>query len=210
MFTDRKQAGRELAAKLQDFRNKNVVVVAIPRGGLPIGAIVANELNAPLDVAITKKIGHPENPEFAVGAVSREGYNLNPEVRISQEYLSGEIAKLREEIRKKHSWYYSKVREHDLTDKWVVLVDDGVATGHTIFATIELISKRNPAGIVVATPVAPPATIQKLKNSNLVDKVVCIEQPEYFSSVGQFYHDFLPVSEEEAVALLERTNDKGL
>lgn len=210
MFTDRNQAGRELAAKLQDFRNRNVVVVAIPRGGLPIGAIVAKELKAPLDVAITKKIGHPENPEFAVGAVSREGYILNPEVRVSEEYLSGEIAKLREVIQKRHSWYHSKAREHDLTDKWVVLVDDGIATGHTILATIELISKQNPAGIVVATPVAPPATIQKLKNSDLVDKIVCVEQPEYFSSVGQFYHDFLPVSDEEAIAILERTNGKGL
>lgn len=210
MFKDRKQAGRELARKLTDFRNKNVVVVAIPRGGLPIGAIVAKELNAPLDVAIVKKIGHPENPEFAVGAINQEGYVLDPEARVPEEYLLSEIAKLREVIQKSHDLYYSRNRARDLRDKWVILVDDGIATGHTILATINLISKQKPAGIVVATPVAPPATFQKLKDSGLVNEVICLEQPEYFSGVGEFYDNFFPVSDEEAVSILERANDKGL
>ncbi len=210
MFTDRKQAGRELAERLKSFRTKDVVVVAIPRGGLPIGAIVAKELNAPLDVVVTKKIGHPENPEFAVGAISQEGYILNPEFRVTEDYLSGQITKLREVIQKRLDLYYSKARPHDLRDKWVVLVDDGIATGHTILASIDLILNQYPAGIVVATPVAPPATIQKLKNVSFVNDVVCLEQPEDFSSVGQFYKNFLPVSDEEAVAILEQANDKGL
>lgn len=207
MFIDRNHAGRELAANLQSYRGKDVVVVAIPRGGLPIGAIIAKELNAPLDVAITKKIGHPYNSEFAVGALNQEGYILNPEVRVSQEYLSEEIAKLKELVQKKHAWYYSRARPHDLKDKWVILVDDGIATGSTILATIDLIAKQQPKGIVVATPVSPPATIKKLKNSKSVNEVVCLLQPEDFGGVGQFYGSFFPVSDEEAISILEKAND---
>lgn len=214
MFIDRNYAGRELAEKLQSYRDKDVVVVAIPRGGLPIGAIIAKELNAPLDVAITKKIGHPTNPEFAVGALNKEGYILNPEVTVSREYLTEEIGKLKELVQKKHDWYYSKARPHDLRDKWVILVDDGIATGSTILATIDLIAKQQPKGIVVATPVAPPATIQKLKNSISVNEVVCLLQPEDFGGVGQFYENFYPVSDEDAISILEKVNDplnnKGL
>ncbi len=210
MFEDRAHAGRELAAKLRTYKNKDVIVVAIPRGGLPIGAIVAKELNAPLDVAITKKIGHPDNPEFAVGALNQESYVLDPEVWVPKEYLSKEIERLQKEIQQRHTFYYSRAKAHDLKGRWVILVDDGIATGNTILATIDLIAKQNPAGIVVATPVAPPATIQKLKRSNFVKEVVCLEQPLYFRGVGQFYENFFPVSDEEAVTILEQANKKGL
>ena len=206
MFLDREEAGYSLARHLQHYKDKKVVVLAIPRGGLPLGEIVANELNAPLDVAIIKKIGHPYNPEFAAGALNEEGYVLNPDAHVSKEFLEEEVKRLQVEIQKRHKLYYSKTKPHELRGKWVIIVDDGIATGSTILATVNLVAKKEPAGIVIATPVAPATTIRKLENSPQVDEVVCLEQPAYFASVGQFYENFFAVSDEEAVAILERAN----
>lgn len=208
MFTDRNEAGEELARNLQSFKGKDVVVVAIPRGGLPLGAIIAKELNAPLDVAITKKLGHPQNPEYAVGALNKDFYVLNPEAKVSQEYLDQEIERVQKLIKERYDQYYSVVKPHSLKNKWVIIVDDGIATGSTVLATVQLASKENPAGIVVATPVAPPRTIEKIKSSPLVNEVVCLETPPYFMGVGQFYEDFFPVSDEDAIGILEKANQK--
>ncbi len=206
MFLDREEAGHRLARHLQSYKNKEAVVLAIPRGGLPLGEIVAKELNAPLDVAIIKKIGHPYNPEYAAGALNEEGYVLNPEARISEEFLEEEVQRLRQEILKRHQQYYAKTQPHDVRGKWVIIVDDGIATGSTILATVALVAKKDPAGIVIATPVAPASTIRKLQSASGVDEVVCLEQPPYFSSVGQFYENFFSVSDEEAIEILERAN----
>lgn len=206
MFSDREEAGYLLAGQLQSYKNKEVVVMAIPRGGLPLGEIVAKELHAPLDVAIIKKIGHPYNPEYAAGALNEEGYVLNPDAHVPDDFLKEEVKRLMIEIQERHRQYYSKTSPHQLQGKWVIIVDDGIATGSTILATVNLLAKKKPAGIVIATPVAPASTIRKLKNSPEVDEVVCLQQPPYFASVGQFYENFLSVSDEEAIAILERAN----
>lgn len=206
MFSDREDAGYRLARHLQSYKGREVVVLAIPRGGLPLGEIVAKELNAPLDVVIIKKIGHPYNPEFAAGALNEEGYVLNPDTHVPEEFLDREVKRLKTEIDKKHELYYSKTHPHDLRDKWVIIVDDGIATGSTMQATVKLVAKRAPAGIVVAVPVAPSGTIRKLETSSEINEVVCLEQPPYFGSVGQFYENFFSVTDEKAVAILERAN----
>lgn len=206
MFLDRDQAGEELALKLESYKDKEVVVLAIPRGGLPLGFIIAKSLKAPLDVAITKKLGHPNNPEYAVGALSSQGYFINPEAHVSNEYLEQEIERVREVVKAKNQEYYSITKPHDLTGKWVIIVDDGIATGSTMMATVQLVGKANPKGIVVATPVAPPRTIEMLKSSPLIDEVIYLEAPIYFSGVGQFYEDFSAVPDREAIRLLEKAN----
>lgn len=206
MFLNREQAGEELALKLQSYKNKEVVVLAIPRGGLPLGYIIAKALNAPLDVAITKKLGHPNNPEYAVGALSSHGYFLNPEAQVPEEYLKEEIERVRALVEKSNKQYYSITKPHDLTGKWVIIVDDGIATGSTMMATVQLVKKADPKGIVVATPVAPPRTIEMFNSSPLVDEVIYLEAPIYFSGVGQFYEDFSAVPDHEAIRLLEKAN----
>lgn len=208
MFTDREEAGEELARNLQSYKGKDVVVLAIPRGGLPLGSIISKELNAPLDVAITKKLGHPQNPEYAIGALNKDGYVINPEAHVSQEYLDQEIKRVQKLVNERYDQYYSVVKPHSLQNKWVIIVDDGIATGSTVLATVQLASKEKPAGIVVATPVAPPRTVEKLKDSPFVDKVVCLETPPYFMGVGQFYENFFPVSDEEAIDILEKANQR--
>lgn len=206
MFLDREEAGYQLARHLHPYKGKDIVVLAIPRGGLPLGEIIAKELKAPLDVAIIKKIGHPYNPEFAIGAMNEEGYVLNPDAHVSTEFLAEELKRLREELEKRHQQYYSKKRPHDVHGKWVIIVDDGIATGSTVLATIALVAKKSPAGIVIATPVAPARTVKKLEGSPEIDEVVCLEQPPFFASVGQYYENFFPVTDEEAIAILERAN----
>lgn len=205
MFKNREQAGKELADSLSKYKDKDVVVLAIPRGGLPLGAIVAEELGAPLDVAITKKIGHPMNKEYAVGALNRQGYVLNPDVELSESDLQEEIRKVREQVEYRHAQYYSKTEPQDLKDKWVIVVDDGMATGSTVLATVKLVSFQHPSGIVIATPVAPPRTVQKLSHSKEIEEVISLMQPYDFQGVGQFYENFLPVSDQEAISILERS-----
>ncbi len=207
MFKDRIQAGRELAQRLEKYRDKEVVVLAIPRGGLPLGGIIARWLNAPLDVAITKKIGHPQNKEFAIGAMSLEGYFINPTgENVPQSYIEEETGRLRSLVEKRHEEYYRKTQPHDLKGMWVIIADDGIATGSTVLATVQLAARQEPAGIVIATPVAPPRTVEKLRNSPHVDEVICLYTPVDFMAVGQFYENFTAVTDEEAIFILEQTN----
>lgn len=208
MFRDRIEAGNRLAEKLMHYKNKDVVVLAIPRGGLPLGAIVARALNAPLNVALSKKIGYPGNKEFAIGAVSMEDVVLNKAVQVPVEYLENEASLIRKSLAKKYKHYYKNFEPEKLKDKTVILIDDGVATGNTLFVTISLIANQDPAGIVVAIPVAPPSVINKLTNFTEVDEVICLETPYDFRAVGQFYEDFSAVSDEEAIDLLEESNRK--
>ncbi len=205
MFKDRIDAGTQLAEKLLDFKSQNVVVLAIPRGGLPLGAIVAKALNAPLDVALTKKIGHPSNKEYAIGAVSLENIILSDAVGVTKGYIEEETARLRKKLKERHNQYYKNNVPQNIKDKTVIIVDDGIATGNTILVTIELVKMQNPNKIIVAIPVAPPSTVRKLENSPEIDEVICLETPYNFHAVGQFYEEFYQVSDQEAIQLLEES-----
>ncbi len=207
MFKDRIDAGMQLAESLLDYRNQDVVVLAIPRGGLPLGAIIAKKLNAPLDVALTKKIGHPFNKEYAIGALSLENSILSDAVGVTKGYIDEEINKLRKKLKARHNQYYKNNVPQNLEDRTVIIVDDGIATGNTILVTVDLVKMQNPKKIVVAIPVAPPSTVKKLENYPGLDAVICLETPYNFHAVGQFYQEFYQVSDEEAINLFESTND---
>ena len=184
MFRDRIDAGIQLAEKLAEYKNKNVVVLAIPRGGLPIGAIVAKALKAPLDVALSKKIGHPYHKEYAIGAVSMEDMILTDSKGISKEYLEEETARIRKKLRAREAQYYQNRKPWPLKGKTVIIIDDGIATGNTLLVTVDLVSHQNPDKIIVAIPVAPESGILKLKGNPNVDEVICLEVPHHFQAVG--------------------------
>ena len=205
MFKDRIDAGTQLAEKLLEFKKENVVVLAIPRGGLPLGAIVAKALNAPLDVVLTKKIGHPYNKEYAIGAVSLKNIILSDAIGVTKGYIEEETARLRKKLKERHNQYYKNNEPQNVKDKTVIIIDDGIATGNTIMVTIELVKMQNPNKIVVAIPVAPPSTVRKFEASLEVDEVICLETPYNFHAVGQFYQEFFQVSDQEAIRLLEES-----
>ncbi len=210
LYENRTDAGKQLAEELRPLKGQEVVVLAIPRGGLPIGAEVALLLGAPLDVALTKKIGHPQHREYAIGAVSLESVVLTDTAAIPKEYITEETARIREVLRKRHEAYYQNRKAVPLKDKIVIVVDDGIATGNTLMATVQLVARQHPSKIVVAIPVAPRSAVEMLESMSEVDEVVCLATPLNFMAVGQFYLHFYQVSDEEAIRILENTNKATL
>lgn len=206
MFKDRNDAGKQLAKRLLGYKNKEVVVVAIPRGGLPLGAIIAEALNAPLDVVLTKKIGHPINKEYAIGAVSLGNKFITDSIGASLSYIDEETRRIREILQQRQDQYYKNLNPKDLKDKIVIIVDDGIATGSTMLATVALIKDKDPSRLIVAVPVAASTAFEKLNNSPVVDEVVCLQIPKYFQAVGQFYKEFEPVLDKRAIQILEESN----
>jgi len=211
IFANRRQAGERLADAL-DFLlgEKDLIVLALPRGGVPVGYAIAKRLNAPLDLLIPRKIGAPHNPEFAIGAVAEPDIRfLNERLianyHISVAYLEREIATQMEEIKRRKEKYRGNRPDPLLTDKKVILVDDGIATGFTMLAAIGSVKAKRPQSLTVAVPVAPPDTASFLQET--VDQLVCLALPSPFGSVGQFYADFSQVSDQEVVQLLNDSVD---
>lgn len=205
MFKDRNEAALLLAAKLEKYKNRDGVVLAVPRGGVPIGSVIAKKLNLPLEIVLSKKIGHPGNPEYAIGSVSLHGTIINEEVSdVSIDYIHKESKRILEGLKEKFQLYMGNRKPMDLNGKIVIIVDDGIATGSTILATVEAVKKNNPTEIVIAVPVSPPASVNKISKN--VDEFICLLEPEVFSGVGQFYVDFSQVSDEEVIRLLNESN----
>jgi predicted phosphoribosyltransferase len=208
VFQDRQEAGKQLAASLQGYQGKeNLLVLAVPRGGVTVGFEVARELRCPLDVLIVRKIGCPGNPELAAGAVSETGTRvLNEDViamqRISQEFLDGETERQRQEIARRLTAYRGGQTIGSLAAKTIILVDDGVATGATMKAAVATLQREGLTKLVVAVPVAPPDTAREIAPT--VDEWVCLDTPERFAAVGQFYRDFTQVEDAEVVAMLKK------
>lgn len=204
-FRDRTEAGELLGAALSERGVDADIVLAIPRGGLPVGRAVADALGVPLDVVVAKKIGAPGNPEYALGAVTSDGSVARNEEAIR---LTGvgeaEFERLRDveanAARRKAETYRGDRPVPELAGKSVVVVDDGVATGSTTKACLEQVRTADAARVVLAVPVGPPETIRELEQ--LVDEVVCLRVPRRFSAVGQFYERFDQVSDEAAIAYL--------
>ncbi len=207
MFKNRIDAGIQLSEVLKGFQGENLVILAIPRGGLPLGSIVAKALKAPLDVVLTKKIGHPFQKEYAIGAVSLEDIILNDAVTVTRDYIARETQRIRERLRELHDSYHKGRQPQNLKDKTVIILDDGIATGNTLLASVELVKKQQPHKIVVAVPVAPKSAIQKLKNSTNVEEVICLLVPNNFRAVGQFYDEFDKVTDEEAIRYFEESQN---
>lgn len=209
VFHDRVDAGKKLADKLSQYRSKDVVVLAIPRGGVVVGFEVAGDLGAPLSVIIPRKIGAPGNPELAIGAVTEEGDTyidsiIVKSLGVTQSYID-EVKQLEvEEIKRRMKTYLGDRQRPELKGKTVILVDDGIATGATMKAAIRTLRRHNPAEVVVAVPVAPPETVERLKE--LADSVVCLETPSFFYAIGQFYREFDQVGDAEVIRLLRLAN----
>ncbi len=204
-FLNRQDAGEKLSRVLQKYKQENVVVLGIPRGGAVVAAEVARELNAPLDVIIPRKIGAPHNPEVAIGAVSQDGTVIRDEAMISLLGISDEqINTLAErvsgEISRRVNTYRGGRPGLDLRDRTVIIVDDGIATGFTVQAALKSVRGMEPRRLVLAVPVAPADTVAVLQDK--VDEMVCLQTPELFYAVGQFYMEFDQTTDEEVIKLL--------
>ncbi len=206
-FTDRVEAGRELASKLKGFAgSKNAIVLAIPRGGVVVGYEVAHALKIPLDVIIPRKLGAPSNPELAIGAVTEDGTTILDEqlvnyLGVSKTYIEEESKRQRGEISRRLKLYRGDVPYPNLSNRSVIIIDDGVATGSTIRAALASLRKRRAKTVVIAVPVGPLSTIRELERE--ADKVVCLSTPEDFYAIGQFYSDFNQTPDEEVIRLLK-------
>jgi predicted phosphoribosyltransferase len=206
MFKNRKEAGELLANKLIEYsNNKNVIVVAIPRGAVILGAIIAKKLNTPLEIVLSKKIGHPLNKEYAIGAVTLKSVVLNDDlIGISSTYIEEETQRIRMLLKKRLQWYYDEKEPLNFNSKTILLVDDGAATGSTLLSSIKLIHQEKPAEIIVALPVASNSAYKKIKKSPCIHRFVCLLVPGNFNSVGQFYENFSQVSDLKVIEWLKK------
>ena len=209
-FRDRHEAGERLAARLVEYRNRpDVLVVAIPRGGVPVAYEVARALAAPLDVIVVRKLGPPAQPELAMGAIASGGVRvLNPEVvralRIPDRIIDTVAARERVELERRERMYRGERPGEDPTGQTVILVDDGLATGSSMQAAITAQRARGAASIVVAVPVGPRSTC--LEIARLADRLVCLNQPAFFAAVGEWYADFNPTTDDQVRQLLESSH----
>ena len=208
MFKDRFDAAHQLVPYLKQYANNpDAIIIAIPRGGLQLGFVLAHELHLSLDIIVTKKIGYPGNPEYAIGAASQQHIIITQDVEDLPElqpYIAQQIIEIRKLLQERALQYRGNKLPLQLMDKIVIVVDDGAATGNTLMATLLLIQQDKPKKIIVALPVAPPATLERLRSE--VDDLICLQVPENFSSVGQFYEKFDQVDDQEAMRLLQKAN----
>jgi len=204
-FRDRKDAGQRLAQALADYRRQECLVLALPRGGVPVAAEIAAALHAPLDLVMVRKIGAPAHPEFALGAVVDGAAPLVVEdaahlamTGTGKDQFDAICAREVKEIERCRALYLKGRPPIPLHGRIVILVDDGLATGSTMRVALAAVSRQRPARVVVAVPVAPRAVLEGLA----ADRIVCLETPEPFGAVGYFYEDFAQVDDEEVIALL--------
>lgn len=204
-YKNREEAGKSLAQMLRQYKGKDAVVLALPRGGIVLGAEVANELKAPLGLVLVRKIGHPSYSEYAVGAVA-EGekpvYNETEVATIDKYWLKDAEASARELLQHRHELYYgADLTPPDVEDKEVILVDDGIATGLTMEAAVRAVRNQKAKRIIVAVPVASRESVNAL--DSMVDEIVVIDKPENFiGAVGAHYQEFAQVNDEEVRAFL--------
>ncbi|MDS0277296.1 phosphoribosyltransferase [Halomicroarcula sp. S1AR25-4] len=206
MFADRTDAGDRLADELRRQDVEADIVLAIPRGGLPVARPVADALDVPLDVVVARKVGAPGNPELAVAAVADDGTTWRNEsligsLDLTTDYLESQTEHEQRAAKEKFDRYRADRPPLDLSGERVLVVDDGLATGATMRACVERIKASGAASVVVAVPVSSPETADAVER--VTDGVVTLEEPPNFSAVGQFYRDFSQVTDEEAMALLE-------
>jgi putative phosphoribosyl transferase len=208
-FQDRQEAGQVLADKLKDYKGKpETVVLALPRGGVPVGYEVAEKLQLPLDIFVVRKLGVPWNEEFAMGAIASGGScYLNQDtilsLHIPQDTVNHIIEQERAELERREKVYRENAPPIEVQNKTVILVDDGLATGASMKAAVMAVRQRNPARIIVAVPVAAKEVRDQFMRE--ADEVVCVETPEPFFAVGEWYENFGAISNEEVRTLLEKS-----
>jgi len=204
LFKNRYDAALKLIPFLEKYKNERRVVFAIPRGGVPIGYYIAKHYNLPLELLLTKKIGHPLNQEVAIGAVSLEDYIIDKRQNIPEYYIENEIKRIRESLKERYKKFMGNRKPVDVEGKIIIITDDGIATGNTLFAALRMIRQKHPKKIVVAVPVAPRVMTEKIKNQ--LDDFICLHKADDFYGVGQYYLDFSQVTDEEVILLLKEAN----
>lgn len=209
MFRDRTDAGKRLAACLQRLTQEPLVVVALPRGGVPVAFEVAKALQAPLDVVLIRKIGAPGQPELAVGAIADGDFvetvinaDLANETGATAEYIEQQKEAALEEIERRRARYLKGRVRPEIADRSVIIIDDGIATGASVRVAVKAFRQQGARRITIAVPVAPPGTVQSLQQE--VDEVICLETPEFFPAVGAFYRDFTQTTDDDVIDLLDR------
>jgi putative phosphoribosyl transferase len=210
LYKDRTDAGQKLAKKLSEYADrKDVVVLGLPRGGVPVAFEVAKALNAPLDIFLVRKLGVPGHKELAMGAIASGGVRvLNDKMmrglNISDKVIDAVAAREQQELERRERAYRGDRPKPDVRDRTVILVDDGLATGASMHAAVTALRGREPTRIVVAVPTAPPDICAEFEDE--VDKVVCATTPQPFLGVGAWYLDFSQTTDKEVRALLERAD----
>lgn len=196
-----------MAEKLKKFKNDPGVVLAVPRGGVPVAYVVAKELGFPIEIMLTKKIGHPTNKEYAIGAASLTDHFIVPHENVSDEYIRSELEIVRKRLKEMYRKFMGEKEPASLEGKTVIVVDDGMATGNTLLGSIRVLRKSMPGKIIIAVPVASSNAVEKIAPE--VDEVVTVLIPEEFYGVGAFYDDFEQVSDEEVLFYLDKLKELG-
>ena len=208
MFKDRKEAGQLLAQQLIQYRDKDAIIYALPRGGVVLGLEIAQALHIPLDLVIARKIGHPDNPEYAVCAVTEEGKpfcNKEERAALDPSWLEKEIKKEREEAGRRRKTYLEGQKHRSARNKIAIVVDDGVATGLTLRSALRSLRQEQPRELLVAVPVAPHGLINILRAE--ADGVIILkDEQEYLGAVGAYYQNFPQVSDEEVIELFRQAD----
>lgn len=200
LLNDRKEAGILLSERLKKYQNSNTIILAVPRGGVPVGYEIAKRLHLPMDIVLSKKIGHPNNKEYAIGAVSMNSMTLEEHPEVPQRYIEDEVIRLRKLLKEKYELYMGNREPIDIQGKNVIVVDDGIATGNTLLASISMLRKKEPAKIIVAVPVLPADVIPVFQRN--ADEFVYLIAAKYFRGVGGFYEQFDQVEDEEVIRML--------
>ena len=207
-FRNRAEAAQLLAQRLGAYRGKHPLVLGIPRGAVPMARIIADALEGELDVVLVHKLGAPGHSELAIGAVDETGQvYLGPYVQrlgINEEYLAAETAAQLETLRTRRAMYTPIRPPISSTGRLVIVVDNGIATGASMIAALRAVRAKQPARLIAAVAVAPPQTLERMAQE--AAEVVCLEAPEEFYAVGQFFEDFTQVTDDEVVAILRQSS----
>lgn len=204
IFADRVAAAGQLAEALSEYRGKHPLILAIPRGAVPMAKVMVDRLGGEMDVVLVRKLRAPGNPEFAIGSVDESGWvylaDYAAETGTNETYIKNEVVAQLETIRQRRIQYTPVRPPLDPAGRVVIVIDDGLATGSTMIAALHALRAKQPAELICAVPVAPPDTLKKIRGN--ADRVVCLSAPVNFQAVGQFYLDFPQVTDEEVIAIL--------